>query len=41
MPDSELRVANSVSGHLGLFALEPEYITQVDEHLRELLSREV
>lgn len=36
VPDSELRVINSVSGHLGLFGLEPEYMQQVDKHLGDL-----
>lgn len=41
IPGSELRVVESVSGHLGLFGLEPTYIQQVDAHLGELLGREV
>ena len=36
--NSELHVIDSVSGHLGLFGLEPEYIEQVDSHLRALLA---
>ena len=36
--NSELQVIDSVSGHLGLFGLEPEYIEQVDSHLRALLA---
>ena len=35
---SELRVIESVCGHLGLFGLEPSYMEQVDRHLRELLA---
>lgn len=38
VPGSELRMIHSVSGHLGLFGLEPEYIEQVDRHLRDLLA---
>ncbi len=38
IPGSEFRVIKSVSGHLGLFGLEPEYIQQVDHHLGELLA---
>lgn len=38
---SELRVIDSVSGHLGLFSLEPSYIAQVDALLSELLATEV
>lgn len=41
VPGSELRVIDSVSGHLGLFGLEPTYIEQVDAHLGELLGRKV
>jgi len=36
--NSELRVIDSVCGHLGLFGLEPSYIEQVDRHLGELLA---
>ncbi|MPZ65851.1 MAG: alpha/beta fold hydrolase [Pseudonocardiaceae bacterium] len=38
IPNGELRVIESVSGHLGLFCLEPGYIEQVDRHLGELLA---
>ncbi|WP_119070274.1 alpha/beta fold hydrolase [Rubrobacter indicoceani] len=38
IPNSELRVIESNSGHLGLFNLEPEYIEQVDGYLNELLE---
>ena len=38
VPGSELRVISSVSGHLGLFALEPAFMEQVDRHLGELLA---
>jgi homoserine O-acetyltransferase len=38
IPNSELRVVESVSGHLGLFNLEPSYMEQVDQHLGELLD---
>ena len=36
--NSELRVVESISGHLGLFNLEPSYIEQVDQHLGDLLD---
>ena len=39
IPDSELRVVESMAGHLGLFGLEPSYIEQIDRHLGELLER--
>jgi len=29
---------DSVSGHLGLFGLEPTYIEQINQHLGELLA---
>ena len=35
---SELRVVDDVLGHLGLFAVNPDFIPQVDRHLRELLE---
>lgn len=41
IPNSELRVIDSISGHLGLFGLEATYIEQVDTHLRELLATPV
>ena len=41
VPNSELRVVESVSGHLGLYGLEPEYMEQVDRHLGELLDSTV
>jgi homoserine O-acetyltransferase len=37
--DSELRVVDSTSGHLGLFGLEPNFMEQVDQHLGELLDQ--
>jgi len=36
--NSELRVVEIISGHLGLFNLEPRYMEQVDQHLGELLD---
>jgi homoserine O-acetyltransferase/O-succinyltransferase len=36
--NSELRMIHTVDGHLGLFSTDPEYIGQVDRHLRELLA---
>lgn len=38
IPGSTLRVIEDVSGHLGLFAINPEFIPQVDAALRELLA---
>jgi homoserine O-acetyltransferase len=38
VPGSELRVLNSISGHLALFGLEPEFMEQVDRNLGELLE---
>ncbi|WP_188207477.1 alpha/beta fold hydrolase [Alkalibacillus aidingensis] len=39
IPNSELRVIDSVCGHFGLFGGEGEaYFNQIDEHLGELLS---
>ncbi|MDL5155129.1 alpha/beta fold hydrolase [Actinomycetospora termitidis] len=35
---SELRVVDDVLGHLGLFAVNPDFMPQVDRHLRELLE---
>jgi homoserine O-acetyltransferase len=38
IPNSELRVINSIAGHLALFGVDPGYIEQVDQHLGELLA---
>ena len=38
---SELRVINDVLGHLGLFAVNPDYMPQIDRHLGELLATPV
>ena len=38
---SELRVVDDVLGHLGLFSVNPDFMPQIDRHLRELLSTEV
>jgi homoserine O-acetyltransferase len=38
IPNSELRPIHTVDGHLGLFGTDPEYIGQVDRHLRDLLA---
>lgn len=38
---AELRVIESVSGHLGLFNLEAGYMPQIDANLRELLATPV
>jgi homoserine O-acetyltransferase/O-succinyltransferase len=36
--NSELRVVEDVLGHLGLFAVAPTYMPQIDAHLGELLE---
>jgi homoserine O-acetyltransferase/O-succinyltransferase len=38
---SELRVVDDVLGHLGLFAVAPTYMPQIDQHLGELLAGEI
>ncbi|MDV6296851.1 alpha/beta fold hydrolase (plasmid) [Rhodococcus aetherivorans] len=38
---SELRVVEDVLGHLGLFAVAPTYMPQIDRHLADLLAIEV
>lgn len=38
VPGSELRIIADVHGHLGLFAVDPGFIPQVDTHLAELLA---
>jgi len=40
-PGSELRVVDDVLGHLGLFAVAPTYMPQIDQHLGELLAGEI
>ena len=35
---SELRVIDDILGHLGLFAVAPTYMPQIDQHLGELLD---
>lgn len=39
IPGADLRVINSVEGHMGLNGFEPGYIAQVDRHLSDLLAR--
>jgi homoserine O-acetyltransferase/O-succinyltransferase len=41
IPNSELRVVNSIWGHFALFGLDPSYIEQLDRHLSELLDKTV
>ena len=36
--NSELRVMNSMGGHLGLFGFEPEFLAALDDNLRDLLA---
>jgi len=38
---SELRVVDDVLGHLGLFAVAPTYLPQIDQHLGDLLAMKV
>jgi homoserine O-acetyltransferase len=38
---AELRVVEDVLGHLGLFAVAPTYLPQIDRHLGELLATPV
>lgn len=40
VPGSELRTVRTTSGHLGLFAIDPTFMGQVDGHLRDLLAAE-
>jgi len=39
--NSELRVLKSICGHLVVVGLDPGYLAQLDEHLKELLAIEV
>ncbi len=41
IPNSEYRVLHSIYGHLGLFGIEAEYLTQLDQHLGDLLAIDV
>lgn len=42
IPNSELRVINSICGHFGLFGADgPAYFEQIDKHLKELLATPV
>lgn len=41
VPRGELRVIDSLDGHMGLIATDPGYLPQVDAHLAELLALEV
>jgi homoserine O-acetyltransferase/O-succinyltransferase len=36
-----LRVVEDIGGHLGLFAIAPTYMPQIDKHLGDLLATEV
>lgn len=38
---SELRLVNDVVGHLALFGVAPTFMPQIDQHLGDLLAREV
>lgn len=37
-PNSELRVIETLAGHLGLFGIEAEYLAQIDKHLGDLMA---
>jgi len=39
--NSELRMIDTICGHFALFALEPEYMPQIDKNLEDLLSSSV
>lgn len=41
IPGSEFRVVEDIGGHLGLFAVTPTYMPQIDQHLGDLLATEV
>jgi homoserine O-acetyltransferase len=41
IPNSEFRVIQDIGGHLALFGIGPEYASQVDKHLGELLATPV
>ena len=41
VPRGELRVIDSLDGHMGLIATDPGYLPQVEANLRELLALEV
>ena len=38
VPHGELRVIDSIDGHMGLMATDPGYLPQVEANLRELLA---
>jgi homoserine O-acetyltransferase/O-succinyltransferase len=41
IPGGELRVIESIEGHMALNGFAPQYMAQVDKHLRELLAIEI
>jgi len=41
VPNSEFRIVNTICGHFALFAIEPEYIIQIDKYVGELLAEPV
>ena len=41
IPNSELRVVQSLGGHLALFGIEDEFKAQIDRFLSELLATPV
>jgi len=36
--NSEFKIVNTICGHFALFALEPEYMKQIDKYINELLE---
>jgi homoserine O-acetyltransferase len=40
VPGAEFRVLNSIDGHLALFGADPNFLGQLDGHLKELLATE-
>lgn len=38
IPNSEFKIIKSRCGHLGLFGIEQEFVSQIDDHLRSLLA---
>ncbi|UUZ77784.1 alpha/beta fold hydrolase [Polaromonas sp. P1(28)-13] len=41
IPGGELRVIQSIEGHMALNGFDPDYMAQVDKHLQELLAVEI
>lgn len=41
IPNAELRVINSIEGHMALNGFDPEYVAQIDSNLKDLLGHRV